>query len=223
MSTQTKEKPIIFSAPMIRALLEERKTMTRRVVDPQPVEGQRIGPCHFNASGYAIWEGDSCTCKGVRCPYQVGMRLWVKENLKRNAMGAWEYAATPGFGLIARSMDAIEWASRAAKTKKTQCPSMFMPRWASRITLEVTAVKRERLGEISEQDAMEEGFYQAVHESPDGIGDPREWFKGVWESLHGKGSWNENLWVGATSFRVVEDTMTAKPISRTTLRGRDKS
>jgi hypothetical protein len=194
-----RERPIIFSALMVRAILEGRKTVTRRVLK-------------FNAAGRAAYFGkqwhrdDPDITKG--CPYgQSGDRLWVRE--------AWSTHA--GFDdispaqLTTRSLHYL--ADGYVKTGKGR-PSIHMPRWASRITLEVTGVRVERLDAISAVDAEAEGLRRFPFEDSfawalrdgdtSGYATPTGAFRNLWESINGAGSWNANPWVWVVEFmRVV--------------------
>lgn len=181
MSIAIKERPILFSGPMVRAILAGRKTQTRRVVNPQPPEGQTIGVCHYSPTGWAYCEDpkcvqpDGCTCKPVRNPYgDIGDRLWIKEKWALVSWGGedgiddWTYP-------IPKQPPGLGWSVHhaAGGPYETDCiedrgfrwrPSIHMPRWASRITLEITDVRVERLQDISEEDITEEGVDESLLE-----------------------------------------------------------
>jgi hypothetical protein len=196
-----KERPILFSGPMIRAILDGQKTQTRRIVKPQPPGGYHIDTCHYNDTGWAFWvsaddHAGTCTCKNLKQPYgSPGDRLWVRET--------WAPAEWPPTGVFAvyradEGMFASQWK-----------PSIHMPRWASRITLEVVSVRVERLQAISKKDAIAEGW-GGWHNStvdgddPDCAGNgPRTWFKKLWHSINGPGSWDANPWVWVVEFKVL--------------------
>jgi len=167
-----KERPILFSGPMVRAILDGRKTQTRRVVKPQPseVDGQlRTEGAAMIAAifGRLPTKEDEDAMKPV-CPFGVpGDRLWVRETLR------WSYnegQCTHGIQHPPEPADLLydandeyvevgteeQWAALPARWERI--PSIHMPRWASRITLEVVSVRVERLQEISEKDAVAEGF-----------------------------------------------------------------
>lgn len=177
-----KERPILFSAPMVRALLAGTKTQTRRIVNPQPNEdgiADDVDPCPPYSRE---WKG---SCGGVwKCPYgQVGDQSWVKETFLAQAYGCDDltirYTATPdaysihgaadgsvpdeGLVVYYRMFD----KSRINHGKPVSYPSIFMPRWASRIQLEITAVRVERLQDISESDAKSEGCELYLHSGYD--------------------------------------------------------
>lgn len=223
-----RERPILFSAPMVRALLDGRKTQTRRVVklprnwvpnhDSRPDITSNGSLC-VEPRGVAVTEDTEDTYDVLRCPYGApGDRLWVKET----------WAAPPSCDTIKPSdldpLTPIRYASdgvvRGVSKRfvdKDGCiaigkgrPSIFMPRWASRITLEVTGVRVERLQAISEEDAMTEGVdlkSEAWPDFPEAMPislKPRYAFELLWESINGRDSWAANPWVWVVSFQRVE-------------------
>lgn len=152
-----KTRPILFSAPMIRAQLEGRKTHTRRLCEPAQVLSECVGPFNdaeeYDANG--IWFGDAEGEIKFQCPYgKPGDLLWVREAFRfysnTDECGCSEHCSCPrnGTPLYRSCHDDGE-----SKWK----PSIHMPRWASRITLEITAVRVEQLQDISETDAIAEG------------------------------------------------------------------
>jgi len=215
--------PMIFSAPMIRALIEGRKTMTRRILSPQPMaDGYFQGPLHFEELSLPVytdgrpvarWSADAVGGGAVRedgvvikyCPKD---RIYVREAFTyiepRRKEPPWGGVV---FRADMRDTNGDSWANvDGADTVKFR-PSIHMPRWASRLTLHVTDVKVEQLQEITNEDAVEEGckgFYTPQH--PDlGESDgqePWEEFRDLWNSLHGAEAWNANPWVAAISFEV---------------------
>jgi hypothetical protein len=188
-----RERPILMSAPMVRAILAGQKTQTRRVMARQKkydftdytLFGQQG---HSNSPWKAIehapdWpdgKDDQCTC-----PYAShrGDRLWVREAFSPYLDGSgWWYWAD---GNVADR--------DCAKPK----PSIHMPRAACRLLLEVTGVRVERLREISTHDCWAEG----IPSSPDV--NPVHEYEELWESINGPGSWKANPWVWCVSFRRV--------------------
>jgi len=154
-----KERPILFSGPMVRAILDGRKTQTRRPVKPQPFVAT---PSMFDVS---------------KCPIgQPGDRLWVRETWTKNTNGVVWYRADrhPIAGGLWR-------------------PSIHMPRWASRITLEITRVWVERVQDIMEDGAIREGMVRVDRCSP------FQMFRDTWQSIYG--TWDANPWVWAVEFR----------------------
>lgn len=178
----SRERPILFSAPMVRALLDGSKTQTRREVKP---------------SRFVQFTRDAIKMTGdparLPCPYgNPGDRLWVRETWAARheydghkpahipALARWHYAATEDRG-------GLLWR-----------PSIHMPRWACRITLVVTGVRAERLHDISRCDAMAEGcpFPNMARGE-----DPRVWYEDLWCDLNGVDSWRANPWVWVVEFR----------------------
>lgn len=205
-----KERPILFSGEMVRAILAGTKTQTRRVVkvplwDP-PME-------RAFAPGCGIWRGADSS--EVRCPYgSAGSRLWVREAFARDY-----FSATPYLPPEQRHGYRADWTQRAADTapEPKWTPSIHMPRWASRLTLEVTGVRVERLQDISEEDARAEGIVESgtapgwFKPKADGsFADPaRGAFQLLWESINGAESWAANPWVWVVEFRRVESAREA--------------
>lgn len=213
------ERPILFSAPMVRALLSDTKTQTRRVVKPQP---------YIDDQGNACWNGSnfgqdsrgphiqalasplpSSKTGRVRCPYgQPGDRLWVRE--------AWK-AHTTFDHLPPRDIpESHVWymADDGYKAESRYRQGMFMPRWASRITLEVTGVRVERLQDISESDALAEGVTPlpggdmwtagGVYDGPLHAARPQWAYRRLWEQINGPESWAANPWVWVIEFKRLE-------------------
>ena len=183
-------KPILSSGPMVRALSDGRKTQTRRVLKPQPPDGHRFvgiyGP-GLTAVFEPLSRGDDYT---VRLPYMPGDLLWVRERWSDELLAPGEvyyYATALEDGLRADEVAEIRWK-----------PSIHMPRWASRLTLEVTAVKVERLQEISQEDARAEGVATEEWDDwrenvtsiamPEGsyIENERDLFRDLWDGLYAK-------------------------------------
>ena len=215
--TTTKEHSILFSAPMVRALLKGSKTQTRRVVKPQSAiltdemarslgvqppatENPAVIPCPYGAPGDRLWVRETWAVQheyDAAAPSEIG------------ASARWHYAATEDLGGLRKR------------------PSIFLPRRGSRISLEITAVRVERLQAISEADARAEGLSRVTKDGslwkwgiPDADGLPgtddsgwpwRDWerspvaaYRRLWESIHGPGSWDLNPWVWAVSFKRLQ-------------------
>jgi hypothetical protein len=153
-----------------------------------------------------------CWVPELRCPYgTVGQRLWVRETYRFDGLD-------PKLALRSQCLDEI---SYRADMEGDRCcddcawrPSIFMPRWASRITLEITGVRVERLQEISEEEAEAEGVYEHLGKPQvECDGQVRHFpdasfvrgYLSVWQSIHGPGSWDANPWVWVLEFRRVED------------------
>ncbi len=192
-----KERPILFSGPMVRAIREGPKTQTRRIVKPQPCEaltwrGWIRESTYPKDEGKALWT-DCFPCASqairVRCPYgKPGDRLWVRETWCH--VGSHSGPHTQG-----QTIEDVRY-----KADGYGCvwrPSIHMPRWASRITLDITAVRVERWQDITEGDALQEGavewWLQSERQPVHGLA--RNCFKLLWRSIHGYGSWDANPWV----------------------------
>ena len=198
-----KESPILFSAPMVRALLAGTKTQTRRIFKPDRMTWDANG----RYTTYAMRGGElSTTGSGPfkpsswlhYCPYgQPGDRLWVREtfgHFERNENFA------PGCEVFYR-------ADGESLALEPWRPSIHMPRWASRITLEVTGVRVERLQDISADDARAEGCQDkpvdgAEQASIDLLA--KLWYHDLWEQINGLDSWAANPWVWVVEFKRVK-------------------
>lgn len=201
-AAEMKERPILFSAPMVRAILEGRKTMTRRAIKPQPVGNADV---QFRvASAVTI----APTGKQLLCPYGVpGDRLWVRETWARfDDDGTVVYRADANKPGLASDFE-MDRNVGAANTRWR--PSIHMHRRASRITLEVAEVRVERLQDVSESDAITEGAppsHPTIDVVSRELGYPdfsRSWFAQLWESINGPGSWDANPWVWVVGFKRV--------------------
>jgi hypothetical protein len=206
-----KERPIIFSASMVRAILAGTMTQTRRVVKPEPAGSvttiyrpfaNEPNNLHFYADnvGFIRWYGG--------CPYgQPGDRLWVRE--------AWK-AHTTFDHLPPREIPQSHvWymADDGYKAESRYRQGMFMPRWASRITLEVTGGRVERLQDISEADAQAEGVTPKWEPGCSGrlmealggfsFRPAASAYAELWEQINGPGSWDANPWVWVVEFKRV--------------------
>ena len=217
-----KERPIIFKGEMVRAILDGRKTQTRRVIKPQPVCD--LDGAYFDAYNdgpqWNWWLPDGRMCKGhdiVRCPFGApGDLLWVRE--------CWTIFEPPleyeGGCNIEESLKGInndylkrcEVAYRADGEQDGPVrwrPSIHMPRWASRITLEVKDVRVERVQDISAKDAKKEGDKErSGHPEFYAFGPEchRRWFSHLWNSINAKRgySWESNPWVWVVEFEVTK-------------------
>lgn len=217
-----RERGMIFNAEMVRAILAGRKTQTRRIMKVQPSEAftpmnmaletdykaRWYTPGVVDKDGYlqpASKEvfGVSNENEGYSCPFgAVGDRIWVRETFtghyldddqiqdikdgRDKASSLCEYRADYPDGYQA----ADGWT-----------PSIHMPRWASRILLEITGVRVERLKSISDRDALREGCSTADMKSGDCVADV---FARLWASIYGSDSWNANPWVWVIEFKRVE-------------------
>lgn len=220
-----KEKPILFSEPMVRAILSGRKSQSRRIVKPQPTNPRPTRDDH-------IWaDTNDPVTRYFSCKIGLpGDQLWVKETYRspskesprvrveyRADMSSWGIADSHNIATNEVIPNAKLFPGRANEYSKQHWkPSIYMPRWASRLTLEITAVRIERLRAISRDDAAAEGVdecptYQTAGQieamirghgcavTVDYIGG----YRTLWESINGPGSWAANPWVWVIEFRRV--------------------
>ena len=184
------ERPILFSAPMVRALLAGTKTQTRRVVKRNAYEKS------IHADQFA-----PPTCA---CPYgQPGDRLWVRETWAK-----WGRDDQCGEGPSVTHEPIYRADGSPWDEQDKWRPSIHMPRAASRILLEITSVRVERLQDISEADTVAEGI-PAGEVSPADAG--RFAYRLLWESINGPDSWAANPWVWVLEFKRVEAAAGGKP------------
>lgn len=245
--TKVKERGILFSGPMVRAIIEGRKTQTRRPMKPNPDDLFQARTRSLGFSGghdgfgwyFCDYEYPEEGSTKWNCPYgQPGDRLWVRETFTIES--TYEY---PGENLptdgrpikkVPESYEAEDFAYemipryRATEPETElyheedcrQCedngscskwkPSIHMPRWASRITLEITSVRVERIQDITELDAKAEGSSLCVAGIESSIGDEvrqikthRVGFVRSWNVIY-PGAWSINEWVWVISFKVIK-------------------
>jgi len=197
------ERPILFSAEMVRAILDGRKTQTRRKMKVQPWPDAIVTVEHYHQTVIdrcgdmqpgpeifgAHWD-DEC---GLRCPYGApGDLLWVRETWFDPQMDG-------GRVLYAADKPDVHPIHRRR-------PSIHMPRWASRIMLRITDVRVERLQAISEDDARAEGCEPVgwIDETDVGMSSYREGFSRLWNDINGPGAWDANPYVWVISFERVK-------------------
>ncbi len=209
-SVNSKERPVLFNAEMVNAILSGRKTQTRRIISEKTLQlfdvAASAGECHpLNGDDPVDGRSQSYYCEFSPLG-DVGDQLWVRE----------AFAA----GLCTKSTIAYRASHKPEdleegwfeKIKWT--PSIHMPRWASRINLLITGVRVERLNDISEQDAISEGLECYVDDGvpyygPFNNGDcrPDVVFRGLWDSIYGKKegeNWQANPWVWVINFERME-------------------
>lgn len=204
-------KPMLFSSDMVRALMRDvdPKTQSRRVMKDQPSDDwhpHSWGEVHKIRDGEFVMRNGSPVVIGwgpsndlgdeaYICPHPGGSVIWVKETFGKQ-----------DDKIVYRAdMDGLE--DEAYRQFFDWKPSIFMPRWASRITLEVTAVKVERLNDISEEDVKAEGCTWDDNLLPpraSGVSPSKRAYFWLWESINGKGSWAMNPWVWCYTFRRVK-------------------
>ncbi|KKM80060.1 hypothetical protein LCGC14_1343620 [marine sediment metagenome] len=225
-----KETGLIFSTDMVKAIQDGRKTQTRRIIKPQPHEEEYLEVGNFTPAlidkdgemypaDYQIF--GAYTSDGEltwKCPYgQVGDRLWVRETF---AIGSYTHKKwaeihykAGGSLLIFKGWN--DWLEKNTQYGGSTVgdgdkwrSSRFIPKWASRITLEITEVRVERLNQITEEDAIAEGAIVKHSEDTDEAGYSfRLGFIDLWDSLNAKrGDWASNPWVWVISFKVFDDS-----------------
>jgi hypothetical protein len=206
------DRPIIFSAPMVRALLDGRKTQTRRVLKPQPGAGQSAHPYRTAMIDWQIREG-VVVVSSHKLPYAIGDRLWVREawrtSADRDAIKPRDLSHDTPLLFEGDDPDRTNSLGLWGRLR----PSIHMPRWASRLTLTVTDVRVQRLQEISRDDAIAEGLRLASNQIEEfwrwpAPLDEALWlspiaaYQSLWSSLHGPAAWDANPWVVALTFTV---------------------
>jgi hypothetical protein len=231
--SQMSGRGVIFTDESVRAILDGRKTQTRRVVDMGHVEfiggrGQENDPSCW---GYGFGDGKWAVlarglderfkngCWSIPCPYgEIGAQLWVKETWRTwerpvDAVDGIRFRADDAFVRIENTMAAAErWVVAHDNNKHRDAwrPSIFLPRWASRITLRVTEVRVQRVQEISEPDAKAEGVIPYTTNTlrmvdPNAQGPQyRPAYEDLWSEINGaKAPWSSNRWVWAVTFERV--------------------
>jgi hypothetical protein len=210
--TTCKERPILFQAAMVRAILAGTKTQTRRVMKPQPLGGAPELLSHLLELGHQRWATDEAEEEEIwKCPYgQPGDRLWVREAfIHEPADYCWEASVS----IPSRPASTVYRADCEGDTRGAGWkPSIHMPRALSRLTLEITGVRVERLQDISADDAVDEGI-ERDRQPEDRVCLWRNYLTGgttvvqtfsyetLWESINGPGSWAANPWVWVVEFR----------------------
>jgi len=206
-----RERGIILNAEMVRAVMEGRKTQTGRIMKDQP----EVIPqeSEFGDPGFWIpWnEGETMVRNKdmrIACPFGLkGDRLWVRETFCVHSR------ATDGATLVYRASERQSWMQQTHRVPVEKCnkpvspekwtPSIHMPRWASRTTLEITGVRVERLKDVSEADACADGINPAAGGVEKGW-EHRFNFRELWMSIYGDESWQANPWVWVIEFKRVE-------------------
>jgi hypothetical protein len=254
MKTETKERPIIFSGPMVKAILEGRKTQTRRIItkrnsatwsdwDRLEFDESKVPEGAFTTlvdNGYlhvpcrphpedpqdaSLW-----TRSRVYPIWDVGDALWVRESVCLLRDNHYHQGGPPNKLITTHDgtpkRNGCEYkASTTATDESERCrkelgykwtPSIHMPRWASRIKLEITNIRVQRVQDISEADARAEGCIRLpasgrITDIPGGQYGGRvwisakHWYRDLWGQINGADSWKSNVWVWAISFRRVEN------------------
>lgn len=205
IGTIGRERPILFSAPMVRSILDGRKTQTRRVVKGLEPGARYHG---LDRDGLHLFV-KGCAYGKTACPHGVpGDRLWVREAWSHTGDGVWTIAdarRNPCSGRV------VYRATDDSLPAGSWWPSIHMPREFSRIALQITDVRVERLNDISQDDALAEGAAPSPDHPPcfeiPGTGilgaTPADAFNLLWDNINGPESWDANPWVWAVTFQRV--------------------
>lgn len=215
------DRPILFSGPMVRALIAGTKTQTRRDLTkvfaryPQlagyetngtlkPIEGRNVPCVEFVHSVLGLWDAETNPSgrSGWYVPLKaaVGDRLWVRESWKPHST----FDHLPPREIPESNVFYLADEKYSPSGSRGR-PGIHMPRWASRLTLTVTDVRIERLQDISEADAIAEGW---PHADTGGVGVPLRdaypigWYGNLWNDINGVGAWEKNPWIVAYTFTV---------------------
>ncbi|EAW1751268.1 hypothetical protein AXM70_05470 [Salmonella enterica subsp. enterica] len=209
------ERGMIFNAEMVNAILSGRKTQTRRPIKWKQTRFTEIA----ERDDGSLWPwAEDCERGGdiwFACPYgEIGDRIWVRETFRVHSR------ATDVATLVYRASVRNSWTEQTHRVPVAVCnkpatpekwtPSIHMPRWASRITLEITDVRVERLNNISYDDAISEGIKQEWTCIDPGLGsyahknDVQDDYETLWKSIYGTDSWQANSWVWVIEFKRVE-------------------
>ncbi|EMM0925300.1 TPA: hypothetical protein MEX57_004151 [Klebsiella pneumoniae] len=212
------ERGMIFNAEMVRALLDGRKTQTRRPIIWKQTRFTEIGE-REDGSKWPWSEDAEHACDFWHpCPFgAVGDRIWVREAFRVHSR------ATDVATLVYKASERNSWTEQTRRVPVAVCnkpatpekwtPSLHMPRWASRILLEITDVRVERLNAINEHDAQAEGVAKLrggfwKHYQPGWTQhqlSARGSFVTLWKSIYGDESWNSNPWVWVIKFKRIEE------------------
>ena len=217
---------------MVRAILDGRKTMTRRLIKSRHESGlfrvcRRITDNEITSIESLDWDERNCE-KDITCPWQIGDRLyvreehykkgkWIQEGKTKTGLDKWKFVATHPAVLFDHNKPALFERSRNKKYPEAEMwykrPARFMPKSAARIWLEVTDIRVERLQEISEEDAKAEGVEIVKKGIVESYRDylrpnccyvnPRHAFQTLWQSINGPESWNQNPFVWVISFHPL--------------------
>ncbi|MFZ6206091.1 hypothetical protein ACO0KN_21660 [Escherichia coli] len=192
MKGEVKERGMIFNDEMVRAILGGNKTQTRRIVEEK-------------FYGRAV----AAELLAKHCPYgQPGDRIWVRETYRVHGK------ATDVATLVYRASVRNSWTEQTHRVPVEVCnkpvsekwtPSIHMPRWASRILLEITDVRVERLHDMSEADAKAEGATPATYKITPSEAVYRVGFGDIWRSIYGQDNWLSNPWVWVIEFKRIQE------------------
>lgn len=209
-----KERPILFSTSMVKAILDGRKTQTRRLFKyaehPAVIGYEPNGPHGWwkgTAKSEAVIQQYISTFPlTIKCPFGgVGDRLWVRETFRLYDLDECPHADFPCG--CPRNGTPLYKASHDCDDGEKWKPSIHMPRSACRLILEITNIRVERLQDVSVEDAKAEGFDYSTHPSAIKMGyaiGAKTNFRFAWEEIYGPNAWNKNPWVWIVEFKVIQ-------------------
>lgn len=216
-----KERPVLFNGDMVRAILDGRKTQTRRVMTPQPVlENVFMGGANQQSWTHKGTATPAGWLMHNMCPFgQVGDRLWVRETFR--LFDNYQECGCSDFPCNCPSHNSPIYRASNNDCEDKWTPSIHMPRSACRLVLEITDVRVERLNSISEEDALAEGIRRTDNNFGNGpaycdymlanLNDVAEWYNSpsdsfisLWQSIYGAESWQHSPWVWVIEFKRVE-------------------
>jgi hypothetical protein len=230
MATAVKENGILFQGPMVRAILDDKKTQTRRILDRVKGFGKVLHFGESNTPGYdyhfrcrrGLWQDFRKQELIDRCPYgRVGDRLWVRES---HAIYTDAFTREKGDEVVLYRADSSAYWNMTpyahieaefnplrdtSDYEPKWTPSIHMPKWASRINLEIVRIGVERVREISREDAIAEGIFLNDNDWWDagnglrGELSPEAAFRELWASINGSDSWTNNPWVWVIEFKKI--------------------
>jgi len=236
MKTIVKEKPILFNPEMVRAVLSGKKTQTRRIMMPQPEHRENDAVKGSYGTFFHGWNLDH-KCVSVSdfikyCPYgQIGQEIWVREthylygfwNKKsektKTGKQKYEFIDDKEYGVKFLDKPPANIQTKRSGLGWFKRPSIFIPRWASRIQLKITDIRVERVQDISESDARNEGItYSAGGQSKEFMerNSPINCFKYLWDSINEKRgySWKSNPFVWIVEFDIEKGGITLKEVEK---------
>lgn len=215
----TKERPILFSTPMVEAILDGRKTQTRRTrgleeINKNPDDWHFVGMCVTDSGELKATFQNCEDFVRIKCPYgKPGDRLWVRETWQKTDF---LHPSNENYGYVYKaSENGKDWQENTEEWKWK--PSIHMPKAAARIWLEITDISVERLQDISKEDAITEGIepvadgyknYMPKLSSTSQFCWPTAYhsFQSLWESINGAESWDLNPWLWVVKFKVLSTT-----------------
>lgn len=227
VAVQIKERPILFAGEMVRAIQADLKTQTRRAINRIPKHGQVR---QFKASetpGYdytfrckrGLWQDYRADDLLKKCPYgQPGDRLWVREAWQvfpKGPLGNWAGVSDDRPQIVSEwnPLHCVCWRADGPLNQDERWrPSIHMPRWASRVLLEITEIRIEQVSEISHEDAIAEGVHRYRDEdcykiytptTSFGTSSPIKSFASLWDSINGVGAFDLGSWTWAVSFKRI--------------------